>query len=63
MDNFKARFVGRQAHINKNGNIQDPYNHLPEFELKKSPSNRVPKSSDASPLPSQKKVVQFELDG
>lgn len=31
--------MGRQAHINKNGNIQDQHNLV--FELKKSPNKRV----------------------
>ena len=68
MVEFKQRFVGRQAHINKNGNIQDQNNQQPIFELKKSNNKRVPASpavqinpQDSESQPVRVKSVNFEV--
>jgi len=45
MADFKSRFVGKQAYINKNGNIQDNQN---ELLLMKSPQISNPSSSQQS---------------
>jgi hypothetical protein len=42
MVDFKSRFVGKQAYINKNGNIQD---NQSEQLLMKSPQNGNPTAS------------------
>ena len=45
MADFKSRFVGKQAYINKNGNIQDNKN---ELLLMKSPQISNPSASQQS---------------